>query len=173
MDEVRNQRRSAQGWLTRATDNSAKTVESEGDKGDDATYAVLHLRNDLQSFRTSRKRSRICMTTRYQTTDGKGRESDLKYLLNFLNKEIQRRERSDTYKDVGVPKRSTAATSGDALNLNTSFTAALQTSSSRRNRMFRSVNSHRQCRFLSTIPPNGTLSCSSRIKYRRSKMSNM
>ncbi|KAG1682986.1 hypothetical protein GQR58_010380 [Nymphon striatum] len=79
--------------------------------------------------------------------DGEGRESDLKYLLDFLNKEIQRRERSDTFKDVGVPKRSTAATSGDALNLNTSSTAALQTSSSRGNRKFRSVNSHRQCRF--------------------------
>ena len=59
--------------------------------------------------------------------EGSGHESDLNWLLNFLQKEIERRERSETFKDVSTGKVDTRIADSEKRKM--SSASALQTSS--------------------------------------------
>ena len=61
--------------------------------------------------------------------EGSGHESDLKWLLKFLQREIERRDRSESFKDVSASKPDNRNTDIDRRKFHTSTTSALQSSS--------------------------------------------
>ena len=61
--------------------------------------------------------------------EGSGHENDLARLLTFLHKEIERRERSEAFKDMNTGKKDNHAGESEKRNKFQSTASALQTSS--------------------------------------------